>query len=267
MISRDSLESRETTCQEPGLEVVAAAPPNPAEAEPQAEPKPKSQRRPIRSYVLRQGRLTEAQERAFVELWPRFGVEQSPGQALDLPALFGNGQPVFLEIGFGNGETLAEMAEGHPEFNYLGVEVHGPGVGHLLLEIEKRGLGNLRLLRQDAVELLDTGLGTESLAGVFLLFPDPWPKKRHHKRRLLKPEFVARLARVIRPGGLFHAATDWEPYAMHMLEVMTASDALFVNAAGPGQFAPRPADRSLTKFERRGQRLGHGVWDLILHRR
>jgi tRNA (guanine-N7-)-methyltransferase len=225
------------------------------------------QRRPIRSYVLRQGRLTEAQERAFAELWPRYGVERNPGQALDLPALFGNDQPVYLEIGFGNGETLAEIAERHPERNYLGIEVHGPGVGHLLLETERRGLGNLRLLRQDAVDLLDTGLAPASLAGVYLLFPDPWPKKRHHKRRILNLEFVARLARVIRPAGLFHAATDWEPYALQMLEVLTASDALFRNAAGPGEFAPRPEDRPLTKFELRGQRLGHGVWDLIFLRR
>ena len=174
---------------------------------------------------------------------------------------------MYLEIGFGNGETLAEIAARHPNRNYLGVEVHGPGVGHLLLEIERRGLSNLRLVRQDAVDLLDSGLAPASLAGVYLLFPDPWPKKRHHKRRLLNPEFVTRLARVIRPAGLFHAATDWEPYALQMLEVLTASEALFRNASGPGQFTPRPEDRPLTKFEQRGQRLGHGVWDLIFLRR
>ncbi len=217
--------------------------------------------------MLRQGRLTEAQERAFAELWPRYGVERPAGGALDLPTLFGNDQPVYLEIGFGNGETLAEIAARHPDRNYLGVEVHGPGVGHLLLEIERRGLGNLRLVRQDAVDLLDRGLAPASLAGVYLLFPDPWPKKRHHKRRLLNPEFVTRLARVIRPAGLFHAATDWEPYAQQMLAVLMASEALFWNAAGPGQFTPRPEDRPLTKFEQRGQRLGHGVWDLIFLRR
>ncbi len=225
------------------------------------------QRRPIRSYVLRQGRLTEAQERAFAQLWPRFGVEREPGQVLDLPALFGNDRSVFLEIGFGNGQTLAEIAAHHPECNYLGVEVHGPGVGHLLLEIDRRGLTNLRLLRQDAVDLLDKGLAPASLAGVYLLFPDPWPKKRHHKRRILNPEFVTRLARVIRSAGLFHTATDWEPYALQMREVLTASDAFFINTAGPGAFAPRPEDRPLTKFEQRGQRLGHGVWDLIFLRR
>jgi tRNA (guanine-N7-)-methyltransferase len=224
-------------------------------------------RRPIRSYVLRQGRLTTAQGRAFDEIWPRFGVERAAGEVLDLPVLFGNDQPVLLEIGFGNGETLVEMAEHHPECNFLGVEVHGPGVGHLLLEIERRDLGNLRLLRQDAVDLLATGLAPASLAGVYLLFPDPWPKQRHHKRRILNPAFVALLARVIRPGGFFHAATDWEPYARQMLEVLTASEALFTNAAGRDQFAPRPEDRPQTKFERRGQGLGHGVRDLIFLRR
>jgi len=217
--------------------------------------------------VLRQGRLTEAQERAFTALWPRYGVEWEPGRALDLPALFGNDRPVFLEIGFGNGETLAEMAADHSERNYLGVEVHGPGVGHLLLEIARRDLTNLRLLRQDAVALLAVGLAPASLAGVYLFFPDPWPKKRHHKRRILNPGFVTGLARVIRPGGLFHTATDWEPYAQQMLEVLTASDSLFLNGAGPGEFSPRPADRPLTKFERRGQGLGHGVWDLMFQRR
>ncbi|MBK8638669.1 MAG: tRNA (guanosine(46)-N7)-methyltransferase TrmB [Chromatiaceae bacterium] len=255
-----------TPSQEPSPSHVQARPgrvPLLIESPPDHSP----QRRPIRSYVLRQGRLTEAQERAFAELWPRYGVEWGPGQALDLPALFGNDQAVYLEIGFGNGETLAEIAARHPERNYLGIEVHGPGVGHLLLEIERRGLGNLRLLRQDAVDLLDRGLAPASLAGIYLLFPDPWPKKRHHKRRILNPEFVTRLARVIRPGGLFHAATDWEPYALRMMEVLTMSDAIFMNTAGPGAFAPRPEDRPLTKFEQRGQRLGHGVWDLIFLRR
>lgn len=234
---------------------------------PQPPSLPEPPRRAIRSFVLRQGRLTRAQGRAFTELWPRFGVDLEPGQLLDLGSLFGNDQPVFLEIGFGNGESLATLAENHPECNYLGVEVHGPGIGHLLLAIEQRGLGNLRLLRLDAVALLDLGLAAASLAGIYLFFPDPWPKKRHHKRRILNAAFVAKLARVIRPGGLFHAATDWEPYAGEMLEVLSARDDLFRNTTGQGQFAPRPADRPLTKFEQRGQRLGHGVWDLIFERR
>jgi tRNA (guanine-N7-)-methyltransferase len=223
--------------------------------------------RPIRSFVLRQGRMTAAQERAFARLWPRFGVDWAPGERLDLRALFGNAGPVYLEIGFGNGECLAAMAERRPDRNYLGVEVHAPGVGHLLLEIERLGLANVRILRRDAVELLESGLSAGSLAGVYLFFPDPWPKKRHHKRRILNPAFVSLLVRVIRPGGIFHAATDWEPYARQMLAVLESAGRLFVNEAGAGAFAPRPEDRPLTKFERRGQRLGHGVRDLVFRRR
>jgi tRNA (guanine-N7-)-methyltransferase len=222
--------------------------------------------RPIRSFVLREGRLTPAQERAFGELWPSFGIDWHAGGHLDLPGLFGNAKPVLLEVGFGNGETLAELAERHPEHSYLGIEVHRPGVGHLLLEIEKRGLANLRVCRHDAVEILEQGLGAASLDGVYLLFPDPWPKKRHHKRRILTPELVRQLARVIRPGGFFHAATDWEPYAEQMLTLLTDADKLFENLAGPGSFYPRPAGRPLTKFERRGARLGHAVRDLIFRR-
>jgi len=222
--------------------------------------------RPIRSFVLRQGRLTPGQERAFGELWPRFGIDWERGAVLDLPTLFGNRRPVYLEIGFGNGEALAEMAERHPERNYLGVEVHGPGVGHLLLVIERRGLANLRLLQQDAVELLESGMPPASLAGVYLFFADPWPKKKHHKRRILNLRFVELLARVIHPGGLFLAATDWEHYARQMLAVLDAADHLFANEAGTGAFSPRPDDRPVTKFERRGQRLGHGVWDLVFRR-
>ena len=228
---------------------------------------PQTHHRPIRSFVLREGRLTPAQERAFLELWPDFGVDWHPGQPLDLTSLFGNGNPVYLEIGFGNGEALEELASRHPDRNYLGIEVHRPGVGHLLLEIEKRGLKNLRVCRNDAVEILEQGLAKGSLEGVYLLFPDPWPKKRHHKRRILTSGFVQLLARVIRPGGIFHAATDWEQYAGQMLEVLTAADALFENRAGPGAFSPRPDDRPLTKFERRGTRLGHLVRDLIFRRR
>ena len=223
--------------------------------------------RPIRSFVLREGRLTSAQQRAFTELWPRFGADWRRGERLDLSGLFGSDHPIYLEIGFGAGDALAEMAEAHPERNYLGVEVHRPGVGHLLLQLQGRGLANVRVLRQDAVELLEHGLPSASLAGVYLFFPDPWPKKRHHKRRIVQPGFIARLARVIRPGGLFHAATDWAPYAEHMLQVLDAADGLFTNSAGPGRYASRPAGRPLTRFERRGQRLGHGVYDLIYRRR
>ncbi|MGB5733948.1 MAG: tRNA (guanosine(46)-N7)-methyltransferase TrmB, partial [Thiohalocapsa sp.] len=172
-----------------------------------------SHHRGIRSFVLREGRLTAGQERAFSELWPRWGCDWRPGQLLDLPALFGNANPVVLEIGFGNGESLAQMAAAQPQRNFLGLEVHRPGVGHLLLEIERLGLGNLRVLRQDAIGLLREGLVPASLDAVHLYFPDPWPKKRHHKRRIVQPDFVALVARVLVPGGLLHAATDWEPYA------------------------------------------------------
>lgn len=225
-------------------------------------------RRAIRSFVLREGRLTSAQERAFNDFWPHFGVSWSPtAAALDFTSLFGNSQPVVLEIGFGNGESLAEMAERDPARNWLGIEVHRPGVGHLLLEIERRGLTNLRVMRQDAIEVLRDGIAPNALDAVQLFFPDPWPKTRHHKRRLLSPERVALLARVIRSGGIFHAATDWPHYAEQMLTVLDGASAWFENTAGVGHYAPRPAHRPLTKFEQRGERLGHPVADLIYRRR
>jgi tRNA (guanine-N7-)-methyltransferase len=228
---------------------------------------PRPHHRPIRSFVLREGRLTGAQGRAFQDLWPRFGVDWAPGERLDLPGLFGNDGEIFLEIGFGNGETLAALAERNPDRNYLGIEVHRPGVGHLLLELSKRGLTNVRVLRQDAVEVLQQALAPGSLAGVYLFFPDPWPKKKHHKRRILNPTFVRLLAQAIRPGGLLHATTDWLPYADWMMETLSAAAELFDNTAGRGAFSPRPEDRPLTRFERRGQRLGHPVRDLIFRRR
>lgn len=222
--------------------------------------------RPIRSFVLRQGRLTAGQQRAFDTLWPRFGLEFIP-RPIDFATLFGNDQPVFLEIGFGNGESLASMAAAHPDRNYLGIEVHGPGVGHLLIQIEKLALKNIRILQHDAIEVLRHCIPDGSLQGLFLFFPDPWHKKRHHKRRILNPAFVTELGRVIRPGGFFHAATDWEDYAEQMMTVLSDADRLFDNSAGAGNFTPRPDYRPLTKFEQRGQRLGHGVWDLIFVRR
>ncbi|WP_242482282.1 tRNA (guanosine(46)-N7)-methyltransferase TrmB [Thiocystis violacea] len=223
--------------------------------------------RPIRSFVLREGRLTGAQERAFEDLWPKYGMDWTPGQPIDLSQVFGGSKPVVLEIGFGNGESLAEMAAADPSRNWLGIEVHRPGVGHLLLEIERRALENLKVMRHDAVEVLTQGLSPASLDGVQLFFPDPWPKRRHHKRRILSHQLVDLLAKVIRPGGVFHAATDWEPYAEQMLEIMEGASERFENIAGPGQYAPRPGARPLTKFEQRGERLGHPVHDLLYRRR
>jgi tRNA (guanine-N7-)-methyltransferase len=228
-----------------------------------SEPHPKTQR-PVRSYVLRQGRMTEAQQRAFETLWPKYGLSLGEG-ALDLPALFGNDRPVILEIGFGNGETLARLAQRHAEHNYLGVEVHGPGVGHLLLKLAAQERDNVRILQCDAMELLRRHLPAGSLAGVLLFFPDPWPKRRHHKRRIVQAEFAELVYRALTPGGLLHMATDWEAYAQQMLQVLSAHPG-FRNRSGEGRFAQRPDDRPLTKFEQRGQRLGHGVWDLLFER-
>jgi tRNA (guanine-N7-)-methyltransferase len=225
-------------------------------------------RRAIRSFRAARGAPDGvAQERAFCELWPRFGVDWSPGAPLDLAALFGHDRPVVLEIGFGNGESLAEMAERDPERNWLGIEVHRPGVGHLLLEIERRGLTNLRVMRHDAVEVLRAGIEPGALEAVQLFFPDPWPKKRHHKRRILSRELVDLLARVIRSGGIFHAATDWAPYAEQMLEILESRPGTFENLGGRGGFSPRPPTRPLTRFEARGERLGHRVRDLMFRRR
>ena len=222
--------------------------------------------RPIRSFVLREGRITEAQRRAFTGPWQRFGVKPEGGERLDLPTLFGNPNPVLLEIGFGNGEALLQMAARHPERNYLGIEVHRPGVGHLLLRLDEQQLANVRVLRQDAMELLRHQLTDASLDGIYLFFPDPWHKKRHHKRRIVQPELAELAARRLRPGGFLHLATDWEDYVRHMLEVLDACPALH-NQSQSGDFVPRPKDRPLTRFEQRGQRLGHGTWDLVYLRR
>lgn len=222
--------------------------------------------RPIRSFVLRQGRLTPGQQRAFDLLWPLYGIEYN-AETLNLTNLFGNDNPTFVEIGFGNGESLAAMAAAHPEQNYLGIEVHGPGVGHLLLKIEELGLSNIRIMKHDAIEVLNHCLTASCLQGLFLFFPDPWHKKRHHKRRILNATFLEQLYRVIKPGGFFHAATDWEDYAVQMMAVLSDASQQFKNSAGEGCYTPRPDYRPLTKFEQRGHRLGHGVWDLIFIRR
>jgi tRNA (guanine-N7-)-methyltransferase len=216
-------------------------------------------RRGIKSFVARAGRMTTAQQRAWHELWPRYGVGDQGGP-LDPDTLFGREAPLTLEIGFGNGESLLALAAARPEEDFLGIEVHRPGVGHLMLRAETMGLTNLRVACRDAVEVLDQQLGDASLDAVLLYFPDPWPKKRHHKRRIVQPAFVELVARKLKPGGRFRLATDWQNYAEQMLEVAGACVAL-ENEYGAG-YAPRPDSRPLTRFENRGQRLGHGVWDM-----
>ncbi|MEE9357453.1 tRNA (guanosine(46)-N7)-methyltransferase TrmB [Candidatus Vondammii sp. HM_W22] len=221
--------------------------------------------RPIRSFVLREGRLTSGQQRAFDTIWPLFGIEYQD-QQLDLPSLFGNDNLVYLEIGFGNGDSLAQMAKANPEINYLGIEVHRPGMGHLLLKIEELELTNVRVIRNDAVDVLKNGIANSTLAAVFLFFPDPWHKRKHNKRRILNATFVEQLTRVIKSNGFFHAATDWEEYAKQMMREMTAANDYFSNSTGTGSFHSRPDYRPLTKFEQRGQRLGLGIWDLTFLR-
>ncbi|MBI2509192.1 MAG: tRNA (guanosine(46)-N7)-methyltransferase TrmB [Betaproteobacteria bacterium] len=218
--------------------------------------------RTIRSYVLRQGRITGAQQRAHDELLPRYGVPYAQAP-LDLDRVFGRAAPKILEIGFGMGETLADIAMRHPENDYLGIEVHAPGVGSLLNRIAALGLANVRVIRHDAVEVLEHMLAPQSLDGAHLFFPDPWPKKRHHKRRLIQPPFVRLLASRLKPGAHLHAATDWEDYAQQILDVLSAEPLLENTAKG---YAPRPDYRPLTKFESRGLKLGHGVRDVVFRR-
>jgi tRNA (guanine-N7-)-methyltransferase len=215
--------------------------------------------RPIRSYVLRQGRTTPAQKRALEELFPKYGIPFSHEK------LFSRRELV-LEIGSGMGETTVEIAKAHPEVDFVAVEVHGPGVGSLLNAIEKEKLQNLRVIRHDALDVLEHMIEDESLAAIHLFFPDPWPKKRHHKRRLIQPEFATLLARKLAPGGVLRLATDWQHYAEQMLEVLSACHMLR-NCATDGGYVTRPPSRQPTRFEVRGQRLGHGVWDLAFERR
>jgi tRNA (guanine-N7-)-methyltransferase len=209
--------------------------------------------RPIRSYVLRQGRTTPAQSRALQALYPKYGLPFPEGRIL-------HGKPLVLEIGSGMGETTAEIAKAHPEVDFVAVEVHGPGVGSLLNRIEAEGLSNLRVIRHDAVEVLERMVADGSLAAIHLFFPDPWPKKRHHKRRLVQPAFAALAARKLRPGGAIHAATDWPDYADWMVQVFSGEKLL--QPSPQGLFA-----KPLTKFEARGKRLGHPIRELYFRRR
>ncbi len=211
--------------------------------------------------MLRQGRVTKAQEEALAALWPVFGIEPAD-TPLDFPSLFGREAPVTLEIGFGNGDSLAQMAQAAPERDFIGIEVHTPGVGHLLKLIGEKGLQNVRVMNSDAVEILQKRIPANALDRVQLFFPDPWHKTKHHKRRIVQAEFVALLASRLQHGGVFHMATDWQDYAVHMAAVMQASPD-FANLAPEAPYSPRPEVRPLTKFENRGLKLGHGVWDLL----
>ena len=220
--------------------------------------------RRIKSFVLRAGRTTAAQERALTELWPRFGV--SPEDLIDLDTVFGRRARRCLEIGFGVGEVIGALAEQHPEVDYLGIEVHKAGVGRLLLRAAEADLKNLRIVNADAVEVLNEHLPDACLDEILVFFPDPWHKKRHHKRRLIDSGFAALLARKLRAGGVLRLATDWQDYAEQMLSVLNAETA-FESLSPQGQYVPRPEFRPATRFERRGARLGHGVWDLAYLRR
>ncbi|MCG8434533.1 MAG: tRNA (guanosine(46)-N7)-methyltransferase TrmB [Gammaproteobacteria bacterium] len=220
--------------------------------------------RAIRSFVRRQGRITAAQTRALEALFPEYGVPYTEKQ-LDIAALFGRQAPCWLEIGFGNGENLVRLASQYPDCNFIGIEVHSPGVGRLLGELKKNNLRNLRVSRHDAKDVLTHQIPDASLDCLLLLFPDPWPKKRHHKRRIVQPEFVTLVANKLKTGGRFHLATDWANYAEHMLDVLS-NEPLLHNCAPAGGYIRRPEERFPTKFEARGQALGHKVYDLLFER-
>jgi tRNA (guanine-N7-)-methyltransferase len=219
--------------------------------------------RPIRSFVRRESRMTASQREALRELWPRYGLTLGD-TPIELDTLFKRTAPRCLEIGFGNGEALTAMAAANPQNDYIGVEVHRPGVGQALRDCAARDVGNVRVCCVDVNDVL-ARLPDEAFTSVYLFFPDPWPKKRHHKRRLLQPDFADSVRRKLTRGGLFCLATDWEDYAVHMLAVLTQAPG-FENTAGDARYVPRPVERPLTKFERRGQRLGHTVYDLAFRR-
>ncbi len=218
--------------------------------------------RRIRSFVKREGKLTKGQQNAIEQGWPEFGVNLDE-QVLDLTGLFGRDAPTVLEIGFGNGLSLAQMAADAPELNFFGIEVHRPGVGSLLVQVRRQGLDNVRVSGDDAVQVLEQQIPDDSLHRVQIFFPDPWHKKRHHKRRLIQPEFLQTLVKKLRAGGRIHVATDWENYAEHILEVLCANSDIRNTADG---YAPKPDYRPGTKYEARGVRLGHGVWDLVFEK-
>jgi tRNA (guanine-N7-)-methyltransferase len=237
--------------------------PLPSEPAVEAQAAPR-RTRAIRSFVLRQGRQTEAQKRAFTDHWPRYGLPYA-GVPVDFAASFGRDAPRVVEIGFGNGEQLLFAAQREPQRDFIGIEVHGPGVGRLLNAVADANLANVRVYQHDAVEVLAHEVADGALDEVRIYFPDPWHKKKHNKRRIVQPAFADLLCRKLRAGGTLHLATDWEPYAQHMWDVLDAEPRLR-NIAGPRGAVPRPEGRRQTHFETRGQKLGHGVWDLVYER-
>ncbi|MCU7959388.1 MAG: tRNA (guanosine(46)-N7)-methyltransferase TrmB [gamma proteobacterium symbiont of Bathyaustriella thionipta] len=219
------------------------------------------QKRTIRSFVRRDGRLTGGQRQALQNYWPHFGIDGGQPAVLDFTRVFANEHPVYLEIGFGNGDYLLHCARSRPQHNFVGIEVYASGVGQVLQAAAEQQLSNLRVLRHDAIEVLRQQIALNSLAGIYLLFPDPWPKKRHHKRRIVQDSFVQLVRARLQAGGFLHMATDWQPYAEHMLQVMQGH-ADFCQQPGEGPFSVRPDDRPLTRFEKRGQKRGHLIYDL-----
>lgn len=218
-------------------------------------------KRTIRSFVVRGGRMTEGQQKNYDANWAFYGLELADGR-IDYQTIFGRESDVVIEVGFGMGASLAEMAKNAPEKDFIGIEVHPPGVAKLMMLAQEEGLKNLRVYCDDAIEVMASCLPEQAASAFQLFFPDPWHKKKHNKRRIVQPLFAQQVANVLREGGHFHMATDWQPYAEHMLEVMELQEN-YTNAAGKGLYHPRPEWRPLTKFEQRGERLGHGVWDLI----
>jgi len=218
-------------------------------------------KRRIRSFVKREGRLTKGQQRALEELFPLYGIRLDEG-LLDLDEIFNRQAIRILEIGFGNGASLIDMAEHNPEKDYFGIEVHRPGVGNLLLQMEEREVSNVRVSHDDAIEVLEQQIPEQSLDSVYLFFPDPWHKRNHHKRRIVQNSFAQTIRQKLKPGGILHMATDWKDYARHMMSVLSQTEG-FENIAGAGNYIDRPDYRSLTKFEQRGKNLGHSVWDLM----
>ncbi len=232
----------------------------------EVEFKPEYKKKSIRSYVIRAGRITDGQRRAFERWWPVYGLSLFAGP-LDQQAVFGRVAPLVVEMGFGMGDSLLEMAQTHPDQDFIGIEVHPPGVGRLINEAGHADVKNLRVYMADAVDVLEDCIADGSISRFQLYFPDPWHKKKHHKRRIVQPEFAQRIrGKLVAGDGIFHMATDWAGYAEHMLEVMSTAEG-YENLSATGDYCPRPDYRPITKFEKRGERLGHGVWDLLFRRK